>query len=52
VTLLVDEQGAVQCNGGRTRHLSDPALVQARAITEELAAPAAGDTRLISFGLT
>ena len=36
LTLLVNEEGGVQCNGGQMRKLSDPALVQARAIQEEL----------------
>lgn len=36
LTLLVNEEGGVQCNGGPMLKLSDPALVQARAIQEEL----------------
>jgi hypothetical protein len=36
LTLLINEEGGVQCNGGRMLKLSDPALVQARAIQEEL----------------
>jgi hypothetical protein len=36
LTLLVNEEGGVQCNGERMLKLSDPALVQARAIQEEL----------------
>jgi hypothetical protein len=36
LTLLVNEEGGVKCNGGPTLKLSDPALVQARAIQEEL----------------
>ena len=36
LTLLVNEEGGVTCNGGATLKLSDPALVQARAIQEEL----------------
>jgi hypothetical protein len=39
--LLVNEEGGVQCNGGRTLKLSDPQLVQARAIQEEMQAPLA-----------
>jgi hypothetical protein len=46
LTLLIDEQGGVHCNGGPTRHLSDAALVQARALTEELHNPAAAGLRL------
>jgi len=36
LTLLIDEEGGVHCNGGATLKLSDPQLVQARAIQEEL----------------
>jgi hypothetical protein len=36
LTLLVNEQGGVRCNGGATLKLSDPQLVQARAIQEDL----------------
>jgi hypothetical protein len=36
LTLLVNEEGGVRCNGGRTLKLSDPALIEARAIQEEL----------------
>ncbi len=36
LTLLVNQEGGVSCNGGATLKLSDPALVQARAIQEEL----------------
>jgi hypothetical protein len=36
LTLLVNEEGGVHCNGGPTLKLSDPALVQARAIQEEI----------------
>jgi hypothetical protein len=46
LTLLVDEQGGVHCNGGPTRHLSDAALVQARAITEELHSAASANLKL------
>jgi hypothetical protein len=40
LTLLVDEQGGLHCNGGRELKLSDPQLIQARALQEELATPA------------
>ncbi len=40
LTLLVNEEGNVHCNGGPTLKLSDAQLVQARAIQEELMAPA------------
>jgi hypothetical protein len=40
LTLLVDEQGGLRCNGVRKPALSDPQLIQARALQEELTAPA------------
>jgi len=40
LTLLIDEQGGLHCNGGRELKLSDPQLIQARALQEELATPA------------
>jgi hypothetical protein len=46
LTLLVNEEGGVQCNGGAVLKLSDPALVQARAIQEELVGPASKHTSL------
>jgi hypothetical protein len=46
LTLLVNEEGGVQCNGGAMLKLSDPALVQARAIQEELSSPASKHTYL------
>lgn len=36
LTLLVNEEGGVRCDGGPTLKLSDPQLVQARAIQEEI----------------
>ena len=36
LTLLVNEEGGVNCNGGPTLKLSDPQIVKARAIQEEL----------------
>jgi hypothetical protein len=36
LTLLVTEEGVVQCNGGPHLKLSDPQIVQARAIQEEI----------------
>lgn len=36
LTLLVNEEGVVHCNGGPPLKLSDPQLVQARAIQEEM----------------
>jgi hypothetical protein len=36
LTMLVNEEGNVHCNGGPTLKLSDSQLVRARAIQEEL----------------
>jgi hypothetical protein len=36
VTLLVNEEGGLRCDGGSQRKLSDPQIIQARAIQEEL----------------
>lgn len=41
LTLLVNEGGAVRCNGGAKRQLSDPQLVLARGLQEELQSPSA-----------
>jgi hypothetical protein len=41
LTVLVNEGGGVRCNHGPTRQLSDPQLVQARGISEELQTPSA-----------
>jgi len=40
LTLVVNEEGGVTCNGGPTLKLSDPQLVEARAIQEDLSDPA------------
>jgi hypothetical protein len=40
LTLLIDEQGGLHCDGGRELKLSDPQLIQARALQEELGMPA------------
>jgi hypothetical protein len=40
LTLLVNEEGGVRCNGGNVRKLSDPHLVEARAIKDDLHDPA------------
>jgi hypothetical protein len=40
LTLLVDEQGGLHCNRGGELKLSDPQLIQARALQEELSTPA------------
>lgn len=36
LTVVVNEEGGVRCNGGATLKLSDPQLVEARAIQEDL----------------
>jgi hypothetical protein len=41
LTLLVNEEGGVNCNGGPTLKLADPQIVQARAIQEDLHDPSA-----------
>jgi len=40
LTLLVNEEGGVRCNGGRTLKLSDPQLIEARGIQEDMREPA------------
>jgi hypothetical protein len=40
LTLLVNEEGVVHCNGGPPLRLSDPQIVKARDIQEELHGPA------------
>jgi hypothetical protein len=40
LTLLVNEEGGVRCNGRKMLKLSDPQIVQARAIQEDLHEPA------------
>jgi hypothetical protein len=40
LTLLVNEEGVVHCNGGPPLRLSDPQIVKARTIQEELHGPA------------
>src|SRR5207244_4286535 len=39
LTLLVNEEGGVRCNGGAQLKLSDPALIEARTIQEGLRDP-------------
>jgi hypothetical protein len=51
LTLLVNEEGGVHCNGvgasaGHKLKLSDPALVEARAIQEDLEEPSANHVSL------
>ena len=40
LTLLVNEEGGVNCNGGPTLKLADPQLIEARTIQEDLHDPA------------
>lgn len=40
LSMLVNEEGVVHCNGGPPRHLSDPQIIQARVIQEDLQGPA------------
>jgi hypothetical protein len=46
LTLLVNEEGGVSCNRGATLKLSDPQLIQARALQEELQGPASKNLSL------
>jgi hypothetical protein len=39
LTLLVNEEGGVHCNGGPEGKLADPAVIQARTIQENLKGP-------------
>jgi hypothetical protein len=41
LTVLVNEGGSVRCDGGPTHQLSDPQLILARGIAEELDSPSA-----------
>jgi hypothetical protein len=36
LTMLVNEEGVVHCNGGPAGHLSDPQVIEARTIQEDL----------------
>ena len=40
LTLLVNEEGGVRCNGARALKLSDPMLIEARGIQEHMRDPA------------
>jgi hypothetical protein len=46
LTLLVNEEGGVRCNGGAILKLSDPQLIEARALQEDLHDPAAAHLSL------
>jgi hypothetical protein len=41
LTMLVNEEGVVHCNNGPPHHLSDPQIIEARTIQEDLEEPAA-----------
>jgi hypothetical protein len=41
LTMLVNEEGVVHCDNGPPRHLSDPQIIEARTIQEDLEEPAA-----------
>jgi hypothetical protein len=40
LTMLVNEEGVVHCNAGAAHHLSDPQIIEARVIQEDLQGPA------------
>ena len=40
LTILVNEEGVVHCNAGPPHHLSDPQIIEARVIQEDLKDPA------------
>ncbi len=46
LTLLVNEEGGVRCNGGPTLKLNDSQLVQARAIQEDMHSAASANLSL------
>jgi hypothetical protein len=46
LTIVVNEEGGVHCNGGPTLKLSDSALIDARAIQEEISEYASKHTAL------
>jgi hypothetical protein len=41
LTVRINEGGVVHCDGGAAHQLSDPQLIQARGVTEELQTPSA-----------
>jgi hypothetical protein len=58
LTLLVNEEGRVHCNGAAAGKLADPQLVEARAIQEDMRDPASkhislapGPNSIFSFKL-
>ena len=50
LTLLVNEEGGVHCNGGPETKLADPAVIQARTIQENLKGPSSEHLSLAPGG--
>jgi hypothetical protein len=50
LTLLVNEEGGVRCNGGPTRKLQDAQLIEARTIQEDMRGPASKHIALAPGG--
>jgi hypothetical protein len=50
LSAVVSEEGIVRCNRGAARRLSDPELIEARALQEELQAPASHHLSLAARG--
>lgn len=48
LTLLVNDGGTIRCNGGKSRPVSDPLLIQARAIASDLDQDAKKSLRIAS----
>jgi hypothetical protein len=46
LTLLVNDGGTIRCNGGRSRRLSDPLLLQARDLANALDGDAKANLRI------
>jgi hypothetical protein len=46
LTVVVNEEGGVRCNGGPSLKLGDPKLIEARTIKEDLRDPASKHTAL------
>lgn len=46
LTVRINEGGTVYCNGGTAHQLSDPQLIQARGVTEELQTPSSKHLKL------
>jgi hypothetical protein len=50
LTLLVNEEGGVHCNGSPAPKLSDPGIIEARTIKEELQTPSSEHLTLPAGG--